>query len=234
MLLFLIKFLCTTEIIHLPRGSVKHSHQVKTAYTNINHEFREKMETSTDILFNTLHFNTFVLKINRETAGSVFMSTKEYIGIKNAQEIKYPVVEIFSLVIGKKYRKRGLAYKLLKESLQMHAKHEKLNPETTLIALHLNPVDTMMNISYCFYSSLNFRYADYVQYGPSDNKLNLEKIFSMPSPLKLLDNLNISKSKGRFVAMYMFYKDFRKIKIENKEELLRKGELLRNFLKTKD
>ncbi|KAG0438214.1 hypothetical protein DMUE_3228 [Dictyocoela muelleri] len=233
MFLYFIRIVCNIEIIHLPRGSVKHSQQVKTIYKIINQEFNEEYKENSDIIHNSSYFNIFILKMNQKSIGSVFLRKNEYVGLKENKKIKSPVIEIYSLVIDQNYRKKGFAQKLLTESLRKFLKINNLNHKTTLIALHLNPDDPMMNISYGFYMSLNFKHADYTTHGPPDNNLNLERIFNMPSPLELLNNFNISKSKGRFVAMYIFFEDFKKIKIENIHEIFEKAQFLREFLKTK-
>ncbi|ELQ76993.1 hypothetical protein THOM_0020 [Trachipleistophora hominis] len=102
---------------------------------------------------------------------------------------------------------------------------QRYNLTRPIFALHLNPKDQMMNISFSFYVNLGFVNVAYVNDGPYDLQFDVEKISTK------WDEIQDRPASGRYLAMFCFdglgtgvKGDFREVGENIRGKLLQFGE----------
>lgn len=240
---FYILQLFSLNLIYLPKGSIKHPNQIKSIYKNLKKEFKiQEVMNEDEILQYCSNINIYILKSDNQNIGFLFIDLKNYYdcnenlktntkksNIKN-KIISRKIIEIYSFFIDEKYRRQGYGRKFLKESVKDFRQRNNLNINECLLGLHLNCYDQMMDISYKFYTSLNFKYVSFVKHGPNDFKLKLSSIFDLYSSIEFLDKFQKMKDKTRFVAMFVPLKDFKDVEIENKDIFIKNAKKLKTYL----
>lgn len=183
--------------------------------------------------------NIFNLRKDKEVVASVFIIFKKYHSLANSSlemiakdsEIgTINVLEIYSFVIDKNYRGRGISGPFLSMAIESIKHRLNLNDET-IVGLHLDTSDKLMNFAFALYVRYGFNMACICKRGPSDLRFYAEKIFRLNHPIELANQIIENKVPGRFIAMYTRIKDFRTTKSPFKmKHLIKVGETLRQTL----
>ncbi|TBU15080.1 putative acetyl-transferase [Hamiltosporidium tvaerminnensis] len=180
--------------------SFKHPDQICDDMLNIYKEFNLDLKKE-EIFGDVQRFNVFQYRNNKELIASLFINLDTYYGMKNKNIISCPIMEIYSVFVDEKYRGKKIGPKLILESVKFLKNMYKLNDDT-LVALHLNPKDKMMNVSYSIYIKMGFDKSSFVTNGPNFFQYKLEEIPNLIDPVVLVNNPSFSKYKGWFFAMY--------------------------------
>ncbi|ELA47024.1 hypothetical protein VCUG_01469 [Vavraia culicis subsp. floridensis] len=109
---------------------------------------------------------------------------------------KYDVLELYTIYVSPDYRNRGFAKSLIFESTSRLIK--RYNLTKPIFALHLNPNDPMMHISFSFYVNLGFLDVAYVKEGPDELQFNMENIDTK------WDQIQNKPVTGHYLAMFCF------------------------------
>lgn len=232
MFLYLINAISVTLIqFHPENQEIKHRSQVKQSNVFIEEAFPNL--TSTSRFFSQCSFHVYQYKENDKIIANLFINKDEYFYDDDSSNLlitpkRVPVLEIYSVVVDSNYRKRGLAARLIFDSVESMIKLYSL-PEDTLVGLHLNPLDKMMGISFAFYCTLGFDKASIVEFGPNDFLFKAEKIQNLKHPLHLALRILKNEIIGKFFAMFIKANELRKVRMD-KFLLLKTGKTIQNLM----
>lgn len=214
---------------------IKTRDQVVDDAKTVGMAFSQKDISDVDLINYLSTCDIFKFKDNGELIASVYLKRNtyykkvDYLFVSRIEEIK--AVEIYSLWVNSKFRRKGIARMLLFKAL-MTIRKEYNYGNDFVVSLHLNEADKYMNISFALYYALNFRKGAYVKHGPDDLKYNFELIHKLYNPIDIiLGKKQYHNDNGEtYFAMYTTFKDlkcFNPIKKSHFEI----GEMLRKDLK---
>lgn len=201
-------------LVELFSNSNSFSHMSQTYFDH--NEVRTTFNSPHNDVEKITHYNNFYnvfyyrgrdpvnLKDSNNTAKNVKKQFSEYLfanihiihNVYYKDYVGYDVLELYSIYVSPKHRKMGFAKSLILDSIKRMIDHYELI--TPILALHLNPRDKMMNVSFSFYVNLGFHHVAFVNGGPEDLKYNLNNV-----DIKWNEVHNKTPT-GRYLAMFCF------------------------------
>ncbi|KAI5185267.1 hypothetical protein NEHOM01_0725 [Nematocida homosporus] len=114
-----------------------------------------------------------------ELVASVFLLPKYYQTSDTANPERYPVFEIYNVYVSPKHRGKRLSTKHLYTTFKYLQTVYNVD-NSTLVGLHISPIDTHMPVAYALYRSSGFTNAAFSPYGPPSFQRRYEDIKTIP------------------------------------------------------
>lgn len=205
--------------------------QIKNNFTKVHSSFTPNLLTDDEIMFSIEPYDVFQLTQGTDLIASIYLKKTKYYKkqqtLFNYEIVPIDAVEVYSLYVNEKFRKKGFSRIILYLSLMKFKWHYKLCNEF-IVGLHLNPDDLCMHLAFSLYYSINFRYGRFVKNGPGD----LAGCFGdLSECVELVNGYGDERldNDGSYFGMYCRYCDMLPFKKIDKK-LLKVGEKLRNIL----
>lgn len=189
-------------------SAIKSIDQYKAIFDAMSSNFRGKNNFELGLFKNTYRYiildkTQFVGGVNTKIVYVKYHSFWKTTNIKSAI--------IYDFCIDKKYRKQGLAYKLLNFAVS-NLKRYKIK----LLALHLNAADKSMPISSYIYYKLGFKQFCWCRSSFEDFIGNLNIMINNRIDLyKLMVDPNACPLKGGYITSFCYINDYGKSNIQS-------------------
>lgn len=177
--------------------SLKSGVQIGRHYAEVKKYY---MHTSNDPLQDNMNMNVFMLLNGKRLASYI------QIGLGScyfqSSRTRLPYLNLFSVTVTEEYRKQGLSYRIILESLEYLRRRHHL-PKDSIVALHLSPNDKKMPIAAKTYYRLGFKAGVFSMYGPQEYMFRMDDLQIKSRDLfDVAEDPTIGNGKGYFFLTF--------------------------------
>lgn len=236
LLLLLLRVLCE-ELRFVPllkkNMALKSSRQIEKPY----HMAMEYFGPGTpNFLFENWHYDVFLymngddpVAFSRVAVERGYRNERR-LRIFGSRRVEVPYLCFYTVIVAEKYRGRGICGKLFADIVECLRK-EMYMPETTILALHLSPVDPMMYVAAGVYYKLGFRNGVFSDVTPEHYAKDVDSLMEKSRDLyELAADPSLSGTRGRVMVLYCELKNFGIVK-EPPADWLEKGKTMMDILR---
>lgn len=207
--------------------SIKSAEQISDYYKLVQAHFTGKK--SKDIVRDTNIFSPFIYLENDNLVAFLTIDLKQC--YNQIEKKALPYLNIYMVTVMQNYRGKGIAKKLVLDSVKFLEKLYSL-PKETIIALHLSPEDICMPAAGSAYYKIGFKKGVFSSIGPLEYQHKIHTLMEKSIDICLAaDNPNSVFGKGHFFLTFCKLEDLGVNQEIDSSKIYEKTKLLFSILK---